>query len=107
GGAVGAGSEVAGVHAAGHHGHASCGPHAHGGEFGDLVGAGGQDAFAGAGELPFDAAAGGRAGVPPRLVAALDGAEGVERLHHGDAVRACAELGVHAGHPEVGGHPVG
>jgi hypothetical protein len=103
--AVGAGTEVAGVHAARHDRHPPPG-HPHRGEFAHLVGAGGEDAGAGAADPPFDAQAFGRAGVPPPLVAPLDGAEGVERLHHRDAVRAGTELGGQAGHPEVGVHDV-
>ncbi len=103
---VGGGVEVFRVDTAGDHGHLP-GRYAHVTEFDDLVGAGGQDPFAGAAQLPFDADALVRAGVPHALVAPLDGAEGVEGLHEGDAVRPGADLGGHAGHPEVGVHHVG
>lgn len=98
--------EVLGVHAAGHDGH-QAGRDAHVAEFDDLVGAGGQDPCAAAAELPLDADALVRAGVPHALVAPLDGAEGVEGLDERDAVRAGADLRGHAGHPEVGVHHVG
>ncbi len=108
GGAAGVGgrAEVFGVHAAGHDGHLA-GRYAHVAEFHDLVGAGGQDPFAGAADLPFDADAFVGAGVPHALVAPLDGAEGVEGLHERDAEGPGADLGGHAGHPEVGVHDVG
>ncbi len=103
---VGGGVEVLGVHTAGDDGDLP-GRDAHVAEFHDLVGAGGQDPFAAPAELPFDADALVGAGVPHALVAPLDGAEGVEGLDEGDAVRARADLRGHAGHPEVGVHDVG
>ncbi len=69
-----------------------------------LVAACGEHPVAGAAEPPLHADAFGRAGVRPPLVAPLDGAEGVERLHDRDAVRVRAELGGDAGHPEVRVH---
>ncbi len=98
--------EVLCVHAAGHDGDLA-GRDAHVAEFDHLVGAGGQDPCAVAAELPFDADALVGAGVPHALVAALDGAEGVEGLDERDAVRPHADPGGHAGHPEVGVHDVG
>ncbi len=102
----GPGPELVRVHPAGHHRDPRA-RHAQLGQFVHLVAAGGQDAGAAAADLPLDADPFGRAGVAPALVAALDGAQGVEGLHDGHAVRVGADPGGHAGHPEVGVHDVG
>ena len=52
-------------------------------QFEDLVGAGGNDAVRRPAHGRFEEAAFGRAGVAGALVPAFDGAQGVERLHHG------------------------
>ncbi len=95
---VGGGVEVLGVHSAGHHRHPA-GGYAQGAEGVGLVGADGQDAPGGPAEQPFGADAFGRA--------AGAGAEGVEGLHEGDAVRPYAGPRGQAGQPEVGMHHVG